>query len=76
MELTTRNGKKIVGVQYKPFNSIGNRVTFPIKGTIILSEKPTKKRYQIWTIEGRNSITRETEWDIVDLPDIKTLGWV
>lgn len=60
----TKSGKRIIGMRFRPFNDIGNPVTFPIKGSIVLREKPFKCTYQIWTVEGRASIFEETEEDI------------
>jgi hypothetical protein len=73
MELRTRNGKRVVNIQYKPYNSSGNLVTFPLKGTIILSEKPLKTTYQIFSIEGKLSLFGDHNHDIMNVPDITAL---
>ena len=48
----TKSGKRVVNIIYTPFNSNGQKVTYPIKGSIVLKEKPIKLNYQIWSEEG------------------------
>ena len=48
----TRSGKRVIGLKYVPLNSNGEKVTYPIKGSIIVREKPFKARYQIWSEDG------------------------
>lgn len=48
----TRSGKRVIGLTYQEFGSAGNRVTFPIKGSIVVKEKPLKLVYTIWTEDG------------------------
>lgn len=45
----TKSGKRVVGLCYKPFNSQGELVTYPIKGSIVEKEKPLRLRYEIWS---------------------------
>ena len=33
-------------------NSYGKEVTYPVKGTIVLREKPRKTEYMIWSLDG------------------------
>ena len=48
----TKDGHKVIGLVNVPLNSAGHRVTFPIKGSIVLREKPFKTQYTIWTDKG------------------------
>lgn len=52
----TCNGKRVIGLEYTPTvicsNGTAIQVTYPIKGTIVVSEKPRKLRYQTWSEEG------------------------
>lgn len=48
----TASGKRVINLKRVPYNSAGRKVTFSIKGSIILREKPLRVGYQIWTDEG------------------------
>ena len=48
----TRSGKRVVGLSCVPRNSCGELVTYPIKGSIVIKEKPLKLEYCIWSDEG------------------------
>ena len=61
----TKDGKDVIGLQIKLYNSIGNEVTFPVKGTIIDKKKPLKLRYQIWTLDGRCDILSPSKDDLI-----------
>lgn len=65
----TKSGKRVINLQCVPLNSVGNEVTFPIKGTIVMSEKPRKTVYCIWTDEGQFDPVWEkhSEMDIVNV---------
>lgn len=63
-EMRTKGGLRVINLEYKPLNSVGNEVTFPIKGTIIIREKPRKTEYNIWRKDGRLSIFKETKKDL------------
>ena len=52
-ELKTVNGKRVIDVRYEPRNSTGAKVTYPIKGSIVVQEKPFKTEYAIWSADGR-----------------------
>lgn len=54
--LKTRSGKRVINVVRKTYNDIGDEVTYPLKGTIILGEKPLKTTYHIWSNEGISDI--------------------
>jgi len=63
-ELKTVSGHRVIGVEFVETNSVGNKVTFPIKGSIVLREKPLKLEYNIWTKDGRLSIWEKTKKDL------------
>ena len=48
----TKNGQRVINLTYVPLNSAGNKVTYPIKGSIVRSEKPLKVEYMIWSEDG------------------------
>lgn len=55
-EYKTRDGKRVINLARVDFNSAGHRVTYPIKGTIIVREKPRKTEYAIWSDEGVSDV--------------------
>jgi hypothetical protein len=63
----TRDGHRVINVHEVPFNSVGNLVTFPIKGNVVIKEKPGKMNttYTIWRKDGRHSIFKETGLDLI-----------
>lgn len=69
-EYHTRRGDRVVLHDFVPRNSIGQIVTFPIKGTIHFKGRPRKKKYQIWTLEGRACTLQPTDDDLIDLPPV------
>jgi len=71
-EYRTRSGRRVVLHDYVEKNSAGAVVSFPVKGTIITSEKPRRTRYQIWSNEGRAQALGDSPDDLVDFPPVKT----
>jgi len=53
IDAQTVSGKRVIYLVYEAIGSAGNKVTFPIKGTIVVREKPWKTEYQIWTPGGK-----------------------
>jgi hypothetical protein len=64
--LKTKSGQRVTHVQYVPYNSAGRKVTFPIKGSVVVREKPLKLKFCIWTIDGNMSVFGETEYDLAN----------
>jgi|APSaa5957512622_1039677.scaffolds.fasta_scaffold268593_1 hypothetical protein len=64
----TRNGCRVIGLDIKLKNSCGEMVTYPVKGTIILREKPRKTEYMIWSINGVVDVVwgNHSEHDLVE----------
>jgi hypothetical protein len=54
--LKTRSGKRVIHVFRITHNDRGEEVTYPLKGTIVLREKPMKVTYHIWSNEGFSDI--------------------
>jgi hypothetical protein len=69
-EYRTRAGDRVVLHDFVPHNSLGNIVTFPIKGTIIDKDHPRRKKFQIWTTEGRACVFKPSPEDIIDMPPV------
>ena len=65
-QYVTKDGKRIEGLNIVLHNSCGDEVTFPVKGTVILREKPRKTKYTIWTLDGRHSVLESSNLDLVE----------
>lgn len=59
----TMEGKLVEGLQYIPYNSSGNKVTFPYKGSVRINKQLSI--YQIWTEEGKTFTYKASKYDIV-----------
>lgn len=65
----TSNGKRVVGLSMKLLNDCGREVTFPIKGSIVMREKPRKLKYMIWTLDGRMHVGKSSDYDLIEIID-------
>lgn len=45
-------GKRVVNLTIERHNACGNEVTYPVKGSVVVREKPLKLEYRIWSIDG------------------------
>lgn len=53
----TRDGKTVENLQIVLHNSVGNEVTYPVKGTIVVRTKPRRKtEYALWSLDGRADV--------------------
>jgi len=52
----TKKGQRVIGLCCVPMNSCGEMVTYPIKGSIIVKEKPLKLEYCIWSDKGEYDV--------------------
>lgn len=52
----TCNGCRVINIRIIPLNSAGNQTTYQVKGTVIISEKPLRTQYRIWSIDGLNDV--------------------
>ena len=66
-EAKTKKGQRVVNLSYVPHNSIGGKVTYPIKGSIVRKEKPFKVEYAIWSEDGKQDVVwgNNTQDDLV-----------
>ena len=48
----TCGGKRVENISIELCNSVGKEVTYPVKGTVIIREKPLNTEYRIWTLNG------------------------
>jgi len=63
----TRSGKRVIGLIIHSDNDETN-YTFPVKGSVVVREKPLKLEYAIWTLEGRFLVTGgENPRDLVEV---------
>ena len=52
----TCGGNRVENITIVLHNSCGDEVTYPVKGTIILREKPLKTTFAIWSLDGRADV--------------------
>lgn len=52
----TCGGKPVIGLEIVMKNSAGNTVTYPVKGSIVVREKPLKLEYAVWSIDGKYDV--------------------
>jgi hypothetical protein len=69
MDTVLKDGRRVIGLKYVPFNSAGARVTYPIKGSIVTCEKPLKTTYGIWSIDGKNDVVWGKGPDLASVPE-------
>ena len=65
----TRSGKRVIHLDRTLYNSNGVEVTFPVKGSVVVREKPFKSKYQIWTLDGRADVVNKSNDDLVKADD-------
>lgn len=66
----TRGGKRVEGLQIVLHNSCGHEVTYPVKGTIVLQEKPKRKtEYRIWSLDGKADVVfrGKEQFDLIEI---------
>lgn len=52
----TCNGKRVICLSIVTHNSAGEKVTYPVKGSVVVREKPLKLEYRIWSIDGEADV--------------------
>jgi hypothetical protein len=67
----TASGKRVILHEIKEKNSAGEVVTFPVKGSIVIKEKPFKTRYDIWRMDGRHLAVGSSLFDLVEVTDVE-----
>lgn len=64
----TCNGKRVVNIQIILKNSSGSIVSYPVKGSIVVREKPLKLKYAIWSIEGKADVVWGLGHNLIEVP--------
>ena len=62
-------GQRVLINDIVPKNLIGELVTYPVKATIILNEKPRRTRYDIFSPDGISDVV----WDTDPMENLMTL---
>jgi len=64
----TQDGKRVELHEIVLKNSCGRNVTYPVKGSIFLREKPRKTKYMIWSIDGIVDVVfgNSSEWNLME----------
>lgn len=52
----TCGGRRVIGLCIVRQNELGNEVTYPVKGSVVVREKPLKLAYRIWSIHGEADV--------------------
>jgi len=64
----TKDGRNVVGLNIKLENGSGCEATFPVKGSIDRGpRKSPRYAYNIWTLDGRDDLLKESGLDIVEV---------
>lgn len=63
-EYKTKNGKRVVCLERKSRNDLGYLVTYPIKGCVVVRERPFKTEYCIWSEKGERSVGEKNGLDL------------
>ncbi len=68
--IVTRDGKRVICARRIEKNSCGEKVTYPIKGNIVVHEYPLRTEYQLWSDEGFFDVV----WGNSPEKDIRNIG--
>ena len=70
-EYRTKSGKRVISINIVTHNSCGGKVTYPVKGCIVVREKPWKTDYCIWSADGRYDVVwgNHSELDLVEVTE-------
>ena len=52
----TCGGKPVVDLHVVLKNDAGREVTYPVKGLVVLRERPLKREYRTWSLDGRADV--------------------
>lgn len=52
----TCGGRRVIGLKIELHNNIGREVTYPVKGSVVIKEKPLKLEYRTWSLDGRADV--------------------
>jgi len=64
----TRAGQRVINISIVLKNSAGRFVTYPVKGSVVVREKPYQLVYHIWSLSGRSNVVwPDPENDLVEV---------
>jgi hypothetical protein len=68
-EYRTRSGKRVVGLRIQMCNSMGQEVTYPVKGSIetISPNGRVSHQYRIWSLSGLENVVPGYDHNPTDL---------
>ena len=70
-EYKTRSGHRVVDIKIELYNSNGDEVTYPVKGSIVIRENPRKLKYSIWSLTGLTNVVWPDQFSQEDLIEVK-----
>lgn len=64
----TRSGLRVIDIHIVMCNSTGREVTYPIKGTVVVRERPYKTEYHVWSLDGKSDVVwgNHSDRDLVE----------
>ena len=65
----TCGGKQVFGLRIETHNSAGSVVTYPVKGSVLVQEKPRRVEYRIWSIDGVSEVVWGRGHNLVEATD-------
>lgn len=68
----TRKGQRVVGLYIDLHDDNGDEVTYPVKGSIVVRERPERLEYCIWTLKGEKWVGSESPGDLVPVEEEST----
>lgn len=61
------DGKRVIGLYIKLHNDVGDEVTYPVKGSIVVRENPIKLQYALWSLDGRADVVWGKGYNLVEV---------
>jgi acyl-coenzyme A synthetase/AMP-(fatty) acid ligase len=65
----TCGGKRVIGLKVDLYNSAGQEVTYPVKGSVVVREKPLKLCFRIWSLDGRADVVWGIGEDLIPVEE-------
>ena len=65
----TCGGKRVIGLKIELYNSAGQEVTYPVKGSVVVREKPLKLSFRIWSLDGREDVVWGIGEDLIPVEE-------
>jgi len=63
----TCGGRRVIGLRIVPRNGLGNLVTYPVKGSVVISEKPLRVSYTAWSEYGEADVVWHKGHNLVEV---------